>query len=634
VALAATPDLTVVTNARYDVRPDLGRIDVTVDLTATNRLVDTSTTHYVSEQAFLAVPPEAQEFAVSATSGRPTVEVSESKPTYTLLRIVFGTSLAAGRSTQMALTYALVDRGTPPDRDFRVGATLTTFPVWALASTDTPGSTVAVTVPDGYNVSFLRGSITGPTSDSRGRQVWTSDPIEYPLKFDLFLRADRPPELVSTQVSVPVGGGSVRLILRAWADDPGWADRIGELYEDGIAALETAIGLPWPLSAPLTLDEVLDPPQGGIAGSFDPVSNRIEVVYSAGPEVALHEAAHAWFNGGFLADRWANEGFASYYAEVAAGELGLPFEPAEVTPELDGAQVPLNAWASGDAQPPEGADRSAVEAYGYAASAELARRLAEQADRSWLRRVWAAIDAGRAPYQPPGGPTEYLDGPPDWRVLLDLFEDDGSTRVAYLWSARVVLPSEANMLSERDAARRAYADALERAGDWSLPRAIRDAMRGWQFATARDQLAIAATVLDQRDELTSAAAAAGVTLPAGLRERFAQASDLSAVRTEVDADLKAVAAIRAAQAARPSAPGPVEWIGLIGSSPDQQLRESIKVLAAGDPTAAATAASAAEATWRAAVDAGSLRIAGLAGAATVVMLMAAIWLRRRRTTVG
>ena len=31
----------------------------------------------------------------------------------------------------------------------------------------------------------------------------------------------------------------------------------------------------------------------------------------------LHEAAHAWFNGGFVADRWMAEGFASYYASRA-----------------------------------------------------------------------------------------------------------------------------------------------------------------------------------------------------------------------------------------------------------------------------------------------------------------------------
>jgi hypothetical protein len=44
--------------------------------------------------------------------------------------------------------------------------------------------------------------------------------------------------------------------------------------------------------------------------------------------------AHAWFDGGLLADRWANEGFASWYALDAAAKLKLKVAPAELTPEM------------------------------------------------------------------------------------------------------------------------------------------------------------------------------------------------------------------------------------------------------------------------------------------------------------
>jgi len=634
VVRAATPDLSVITSARYDVRPEAGRIDVTVDLTATNRLVDTPTTQYTFEQAYLAVPPEATGFAVSSASADPTVAVDDVKPTHTLLRIAFGSPLAAGRSIRLTLTYRLPDPGAPADRDFRVGPTLTTFQAWALASTETPGSTVTVTVPEGYIVTFVRGSLPGPTFDAAGRQVWASAAIEDPLKFDLFVRVERTPVLVDSEVRVPVESGVARLTLRAWSDDPGWADRIRVLLRAGIPGLEDAIGRPWPLAQPLTVEEVLDPATAGLAGTFDPVRNRIEVIYRAGPEIALHEAAHAWFNGGLLADRWANEAFASYYAEVVATDLGLPFEPAAVTPELEGAHVPLNAWAPGDVQPPEGADRSAVEAYGYAAATSLARRIADRTGTDSLRRVWAAIDAGRAPYQPPAGPTEFLAGPPDWRGLLDLLEDDGRSRVADLWLVIVALPDEAAMLSARDAARRDHAAALERAGDWQLPRAIRDALRGWQFDAARTQLAIAMTVLDERDELLRAATAAGLTLPEGLRERFEEATDLATIQAEVEADLEAVAAIEAARAARPAAPGPVERLGLVGSSPNQQLADAVEALADGDPARAATLAAAAEATWRGADDSGRARIVAIAGIFAVGLIVGLAWHRRRRSPIA
>ena len=53
---------------------------------------------------------------------------------------------------------------------------------------------------------------------------------------------------------------------------------------------------------------------GGYVGLYDPAAGRIEVAYWAGQPVIVHEAAHGWFNGSLLADRWANEGFASLYA--------------------------------------------------------------------------------------------------------------------------------------------------------------------------------------------------------------------------------------------------------------------------------------------------------------------------------
>ena len=43
---AATPDLTIVGDARYDVQPDQHRVRVTVDLTLTNHLTDTKTKRY------------------------------------------------------------------------------------------------------------------------------------------------------------------------------------------------------------------------------------------------------------------------------------------------------------------------------------------------------------------------------------------------------------------------------------------------------------------------------------------------------------------------------------------------------------------------------------------------------------
>ena len=54
---AAAPDLTIVTQARYDVQPAQRRVRLTLDLTLTNHRHDTKTARYFFDQAFLAVLP-------------------------------------------------------------------------------------------------------------------------------------------------------------------------------------------------------------------------------------------------------------------------------------------------------------------------------------------------------------------------------------------------------------------------------------------------------------------------------------------------------------------------------------------------------------------------------------------------
>ena len=630
-ARAAEPTLTVVGATRYEAQPDDGRILVTADLTIRNHAIDTATRKYFYDQAFLAVPTEATSFVVTGGLGRSNWTISERKPTYTLLSLTFGGRLAAGASTKLRLTFALKDSGDPPDRELRVSRTLITFPVWALASSGTAGSTVSVSVPSGYNVTFLRGTLPGPATDTTGNRVWTSDPIADPLKLDLYVRADRPLQFVDTDRSVAVGSATANLTFRSWIDDSAWLSRMEDMFQRGVPALADAIGLPWPVQQSLTVEEALNPADQKLAGSFDPGNNVLQVIYDGGAEVALHEAAHTWFNSRLLADRWANEAFASYYAEQVAADLGLPFEPAVLTPEIRAAAVPLNAWGAGADEPAADAGQSALEAFGYAASSALARQIAAVAGPAGLQRVWAAIGHRVAPYQPPGGPTEELTSPPDWRGLLDLLEDDGTTHVGGLWADYVIRPEEASMLANRTVARRAYFAAVQRAGDWSLPRAIRDAMRAWQFDVAAQQLSAATAALDARDILADVAASAGLTMPPTLQHRFTDATDLAPVATLIKDEGDAVAAIAAARRARPADIGPMEWVGLIGSHPDLQLDDAVAAYGSADPATAVTDAAGSEASWQGAAEAGRIRVVGLAIVVLIGALAAlvAVLLRRR-----
>ena len=165
---AALPDLTVVSTARYDVQPGQQRVRVTVDLTLTNRLKDTTTRLFYFDHALFDVLPGASGFAVTTeAAGRPTVRAVSTTKDYTRLRIDLGTRLRSGKSAVYRLVFYLRDPGGAPTRDLRIGDSLVSFPVWAFASDETPGSSVTVVFPAGYQVEVEAGSIPPPTHGRR-----------------------------------------------------------------------------------------------------------------------------------------------------------------------------------------------------------------------------------------------------------------------------------------------------------------------------------------------------------------------------------------------------------------------------------------------------------------------------------
>ena len=189
-------------------------------------------------------------------------------------------------------------------------------------------------------------------------------------------------------------GRPIELTIRGWADDAPWADRVGSLVSRGLPVLAQEIGLPWPRQGGLAFHETVSRSTGGYAGLFDPSLGQVEVAYDAGDFVVLHESAHTWFNGGLLTDRWANEAFASYYGLEAAKELKIKASADTLTPELEAARIPLNAWGA------VGRENEKTEDYAYAATLALARAIAERAGSDGLRAVWADAAGKVGAYQP------------------------------------------------------------------------------------------------------------------------------------------------------------------------------------------------------------------------------------------
>ena len=604
---AASPGLTITSVASYDVIPDEGRVAVTAKLTATNHLRNTITRQVYFRTAYLTVQPGTSEFRLTG-KGAPNVTVREATDTFTTIKLDLGENLAAGRSTSLTLAFNIRDAGGEPDRAVRISPSLVTFAAWAFATPSTPGSSVAVQLPTGYQVTIGRGPLAGPVADEAGHDLWTSGALAAPLEYIADIVADRPVTYTEKRINVPLSAGSATVVVHSWPDDPAWGDRVANLAEHALPILEREIGVPWRFDTPLAVNEALVRGSGGFAGVFDPAERRIDISYGASDTVVIHELAHAWFNGRLVADRWAAEAFASYYAELATRELGLDIRPPDAV-EAGVGSIPLNAWGASDTQSPE------TERYAYAASVELARQIATRAGADDLRNVWSRAARGIGAYQPDPSAEETVDGAPDWRGLLDLLDEQTGQDFGDLWQKWVARPQDLEALDGRATTRAAYQQAVQLAGDWRLPISIRNAVRTWRFDVAGDLLAAADQVLGQRATLAAAAAAIDAKLPDALRTAFEGTDGLAAAAAEAAAEQSALEMIAAATSAQGAGDGfpdaLLARVGLLGRDPAVELGAAKVALLVGDVAGAHRTAQSAHDAWVNAASVGRGRLVSL-----------------------
>ncbi|MEO5940020.1 MAG: hypothetical protein ABIZ72_03705 [Candidatus Limnocylindrales bacterium] len=633
----AASGLTMTADTRYSVDPAKQRVHVAVVLAATNHRTDTKTRRYYFDRTYLAVQPGTNAFRITSDGAKPTVRVQRKTKTYTLLRIDFGKQLEAGATRRFRLTFDIVDPGGAATRAIRIGTTLVSFGAWGFGTSGTPGGTVTVVFPAGFSVEVDAPELGKPVTDAAGNVTFTTGQLASPLSFFASFVADRPGSYRETTIQVPIDGRTIPITLRAWPDDPAWAKRVGDLLKRGLPALATDIGLPWTVEQPLVVSEAISRNATGFSGRYNPPAGQIEIAYYATSFVVLHEAAHAWFDGALLADRWASEGFASWYALRAAAAIGAKKVVGDpLTPALEAVRVPLNAWASA------GEDPAAVEDAEYAAALRLATEIGTRAGPANLSAVWQAIHEERAAYQPTGprASLESTAGAPDWRGFLDLVEERTGAQYEDLWTAWVVRPADATLLSQRSATRQRYAAAVDRAEPWLLPRVVRDALRVWQYDQVAELLAGAEKALADRDAVRDAAAGAGLTPPSTMETDFEGPRGFAAASAEAEAELATISAYRSAAATKSPDPDLVTRIGLWSTDPNGALGRSAEAFATGDLEASVEAAAYARSIWTTASDVGRSRIlavGGSVGAILVALFMLIRWFRdrssRRRSLV-
>jgi hypothetical protein len=628
-AAAATTGLTMTADTRYTVDPGKRRVHVAVNLAATNHRTDTKTRRYFFDRTFLAVQPGTTKFRVTSPGARPTVHVQRKAASYTLLRIDFGKQLGAGGTRRFQLTYDITDPGGAATRTTRIGTTLVSFAAWGFGSSGTPGGTVSVVFPAGFSTDVKAPELGAPTTDAAGNQTFATGKLANPLKFFAYFVANRPGAYKETTIQVAIGARTIPITLRAWPDDPAWAKRVGSLLKRGLPALAKDIGLPWTVDAPLVVSEAITSSEAGFSGRYNPPAGQIEIAYYATTFVILHEAAHAWFDGSLLADRWASEGFASFYAVRAAKAIGEKKVSGDVlTPALEKVRIPLNAWGA------PGLDPAAVENAEYAAALKLATEVGRRAGTDGLTSVWQAIHERRAAYQPTGtrASLETSEEAPDWRGLLDLLEERTDTAYDDLWAAWVLRPADTALMAERTEIRVRYASLARRADDWLLPRVVRDAMRAWQYDQATELLDSASAALDDRDAVLDAAAGSVLTPPSTMQTAFEGPRGFASASAEGDALLAAITAYREAGAARLDEPDPITRIGLWNSDPTAAMGRAAEAFTAGELEASVAASAYARTIWTTAAEVGRNRLLAVGaslGAVLVAAWMLVRWYRDR-----
>jgi hypothetical protein len=617
--------LVTVTAALYEVQPELARVHVTVDATSTSYEADTSKGQIYYSGITMSVPPGSSNVAASSGGVPLAISVTNTADA-TQIEINFSRNVFYGQSYGYRINFDMVDPGGAADRDFRIGHSVAAFPVWAFGSAGSTGNSVAVTLPATFTPSVYGGPLNATTEADGSIRLAAS--VTDALTWFAYVTAERPGLFTSIPFTLTLDGREASVILRAWDDDPEWAARTQQLLTDGLPALVELIGLPWAVFGDLKVEESANR-LGDYAGIYNRTTEKINVRYDADATVTLHEAAHIWFNSDLFRDRWIGEAWAEFYAVHSAEAIGVTGETFTLTDDLLAAQIPLNDWAAIGLEGPD------VEAFGYAASYNLAELIYARTDFEGLRAVWRAANDAEMSYQPihaSGAPrTGVAITQEGWQRLLDLLEERTGVAYADLWSAWVVNDAQEAQLAERAETRTLYFEAVTAAGDWDLPELVRYDLSSWQFDDVKDELEDVDRVLATADAIADLAADLDLVPPDQLQEAFEGNDGLDVALEEGQSELAAAEAIGEATTQLSADPDFVSWVGLLFADPQAELDVARSAWEEGESGAAQAGAEAVLLTMDQADERGAQRLAvGGGGALLAAGVGALMWRRRGR----
>jgi hypothetical protein len=218
-----------------------------------------------------------------------------------------------------------------------------------------------------------------------------------------------------------------------------------------------------------------------------------------------------------------------------------------------------------------------------------------------------------------------------WQRLLDLLEERTGVEYTDLWLAWVVDETDAELLTDRAEARTRYLEVVATAGDWELPEVVRFDLGNWQFEDVMAELDTVDRILVMAADLETLAADLDLDPPPQLRETFEGNAGLELALTEANKELLALETIADATRGMAEEPDAVEWVGLLGAEPDDDLAAARDAWEAGDHGTASDHAEVVLATLDQADDRGRERLAIGGGIVLLAVGGVALAVYRRRS---
>ncbi|MBD5786018.1 hypothetical protein IF650_07470 [Cellulosimicrobium terreum] len=616
-AAAAEDGLDETARSRFVLEGDGSPVEASVTVTIRNDQPDRGGYFYYWDQYGIPVPAGAED--VRATSGGSdlTVTFEDTEDPGTTVATASFSPLNYGRSRTIEWTYSVPGDPVRSEGYTRVGDGYATFAVQGVGE---PGQvSVEVELPSSMVFDSTTDAFT-PSEDG-ATVTWTADENTEDQGIWAVVSARDPEASDARELEV----GDDTLTLEGFPGDDEWLDFVEAQVTEGMPVLEETVGHPWPGGLDVIREDV-SPQVLGYAW-FDPDTNEIIVPEDLDEGLLFHELTHAWLDPQHIRERWLYEGLTEVVAEHVVDRTGGSFDARE-TPDRDSdAAVPLSRWT----EPTERAGE--VDEYGYAASYAVLTRLLGDLDDETFTEIVSAAYTGESAYEEPGA-SEKNGGRTDWKRFLDLVEVRGGVDDATdVFRAWVLDDADDALLDTRSAALATYTALDETDAAWQTPFGLRSAMTHWLYTEADETVAALGDAPADAAAVQSAAAAAGLPVPAAVQAAYESADedeDYAAVAVLLPQAVDVVGRVGEASDAAAAPRDPVSGLGAGVLGVDGAAADARAALAAGELDDAAALADGASqraglATW---VGAGSivLVVLLLAGAGLGVRAL----VRRRR----